>query len=477
MHLKKITLNNFRCFESLELDLHPRLTVIVADNGGGKTSVLDAIAIGLSPIFRALSSANQRLEGPGFKDNDFRITASDAYKTEIKSDYTQVILESTQGFKWDNWRPSSKGQIPVTKIGQGDLNTLSAIIESYKSAPINLPVFAYYGALRGAIEIPERLRMSSRKEVNYDYPTSALFGALDAASDFKELLKWFDAEESSELRKQKDSDYPISSIALDTVRRSITTVLGDRFSDPHFDGKHKFVIRSTGDPKKLQIAQLSQGYQSMLALVMDFARRLALANRHLAESSQQSLDQVKAALDYFHTWDGQEESDTEFLEWIGRGPLLAPSIMLVDEIDLHLHPSWQQKVIGDLMRAFPFTQFIVTTHSPQVLSTVKRESIRVLTQDTEGIWSAEIPKEETKGVESSTAMNDVMGVNQVPPVAEAGWRNDYTALIENGTHESPQGTELRNKLLTLYGAQHPIILDFVRLIRFQAFKSKQAKRD
>ena len=88
-----------------------------------------------------------------------------------------------------------------------------------------------------------------------------------------------------------------------------------------------------------------------------------------------------------------------------------------------------------------------------------------------------MPDEETKGVESSSAMNDVMGVNQLPPVPEAGWRNDYTALIENADHESPEGRELRNKLVALYSAHHPIILDFDRLIRFQAFKTKQAKRD
>jgi predicted ATP-binding protein involved in virulence len=149
--------------------------------------------------------------------------------------------------------------------------------------------------------------------------------------------------------------------------------------------------------------------------------------------------------------------------------------MLIDEIDVHLHPSWQQRVLTDLMRTFPCTQFIVTTHSPQVLTTVKRENIRVLAQDVEDIWSAEMPDEETKGIESSTAMNDVMGVNQVPPVLEAEWRNDYTALIENGGHETEKGLYLRSKLEALYGKRHSIILDFDRLIRFQAFKLRKAQ--
>jgi predicted ATP-binding protein involved in virulence len=152
--------------------------------------------------------------------------------------------------------------------------------------------------------------------------------------------------------------------------------------------------------------------------------------------------------------------------------------MLIDEIDLHLHPSWQQRVLPDLMRVFPGTQFIVTTHSPQVLTTVNRENIRILARNENGVWRAEKPREETKGVESSSAMNDVMGVNQIPCVPEAAWRNEYTALIEDGIHDSPEGTNLRDNLVALYGVQHPIILDFDRLIRFQAFKRKQAaKRD
>lgn len=73
MRLKKVTLKNFRCFENLELDLHPRLTVIVGKNGGGKTAILDGLALGLSPVLRYLSSANQRLTGVGIKDTDFRI--------------------------------------------------------------------------------------------------------------------------------------------------------------------------------------------------------------------------------------------------------------------------------------------------------------------------------------------------------------------------------------------------------------------
>ncbi len=474
MHLKQITLNNFRCFDSLTIDLHPRLTVLVAENGGGKTSVLDGIAVGLSPILRLLSSANQRLQGPGIKDTDFRLLPTEK-RIELKAPFAQIVVESATGWRWDEWKPSEQGAVPPEKIGQANLNPLLEILKSYAAETVGvLPVFAYYGTQRGLVEIPKRLREKQTKIENYDYPTSGLYGALDAQSNFKETLKWFDAEETSELREQKESEEPVKSVALDTVRSALSRILGDTYYDPHFDAKHKFCVRSKLDPKKLQVSQLSQGYQSMLALGMDFARRLALANRHLSE--KENAAQVRDdALAYYRKWHPIQVEEEE--DFIRGGPVLAPAIILIDEVDLHLHPSWQQRVLGDLMRAFPHTQFIVTTHSPQVLTTVKRENIRILAQDRDGIWNAYMPDEETKGIESSSAMNDVMGVNPVPPVPESGWRNDYTALIESGKHDSPEGTDLRNKLMTLYGIQHPIILDFDRLIRFQAFKTKQTKRD
>lgn len=476
MHLRNITLENFRCFDRLTLPLHPRLTVLVADNGGGKTSVLDGIAIGLSPLMRAFSTANQRLgdESSGgttwLQDTDFRLLNVPKAKGGMQnrvSDFAKISLENTEGLQWDVLRRSQNENEATVPH---ELSTYAqCILDSIKTDwPKFMPVFAYYGATRGMIQVPERIRDS---KVNYDYPTSALTGALDPQTDFKEMLKWFDQEEASELRAARDSKLFLESPALATVRAALTSLLGDEYVNPQFNEKHKFVVKAKNGPSELQVTQLSQGYQSMLALGIDFARRLALANPDLTSNFQnkKNRDELAAHLAYFVAkWSPVDEEEPLL------GPSWAPAIMLVDEIDLHLHPSWQQRVLHDLMRAFPGTQFIVSTHSPQVLTTVKRENIRILTQEDDGTWSADMPDEETKGVESSTTLNDVMGVNQVPPVPEAGWRNDYTALIENGTYESDGGKELRDKLVTLYGAQHPIILDFDRLIRFQAFKRSRS---
>ena len=452
MHLKSVTLTNFRCFDSLTVDLHPRLTVFVAENAGGKTTILDGIAVGLTPILTQFSSANQRLSGPGIKDTtDFRILPTQG-RIELKAPFTQIAMLSTTGLRWDNWKASEKGAQPPEKIGQALLTPLSDITKSYATEVIQtLPVFAYYGAQRGLIEIPTRLRENVTQEVNYNYPTSGLFGALDAQSDFKEMLKWFDAEESSELRKQKESpDELVKSVALAAVRRAITTVLGGKYHAPHFDSKHKFCVLADEEPKKLQVSQLSQGYKSMLALVMDFARRLALANEHLAEADQ-GADVRAAALTYYRRWNDTDDFDD--LDLLDSGPALAPAIMLIDEVDLHLHPSWQQRVLGDLMRAFPGTQFIVTTHSPQVLTTVRKENIRrlareVTAENPEGQWVARMPDHSPLAQESADALAHIMGTYPRPPLPLIADLHAYEQLARAGLAETEEARAILARLTT-----------------------------
>jgi predicted ATP-binding protein involved in virulence len=366
-------------------------------------------------------------------------------------------------YAWDVGKSKQKGQRPPGTHGTEQLKTLAgAIIRNGERTVMNpsgihgeilypyLPVFAYYGVRNTTFGIPKRIRHESSL---YEFPLSAYLGCLKSGGEMKEFLAWFDQAEMNEFRENRDQTHPENRYidpSLHAVREALEAGLsqhGKQFRNPRFAARPKRFcideILSDNQNLELEISQLSDGYSRILTIIMDYARRLGLANQY--------CDAVSAA---------------------------GPGVILIDEIDLHLHPSWQQRVLPDLMRAFPGTQFIVTTHSPQVLTTVNRENIRILARNDNGVWKAEKPREETKGIESSSAMNDVMGVNQVPCVQEAAWRNEYTALIEDGNHNSPEGTNLRDKLVKLYGVQHPIILDFDRLIRFQEFKRKQAaKRD
>lgn len=461
MRLKTITLNNFRCFKKLEVDLHPRLTVFVGGNGEGKTALLDGIASVFTPVMTYFSSANQRLNGRGIKDTDFRV---EPYKGRGGkemwgvADFAQVQAETFDGLRWDYWQPSSgsKGAEPAEKWGEDALKDhISAIFSSYKTeTPALTPAFAYYGATRGHIEVPERLRSAKN---NYDHPTAALVDCFNPASDFREMLEWFDLEESSELRENKgvlNDDYaPFQS--LEAVRASVVGLLGD-YSNPYFNQKHKFMLTRKSDGAPMLVNQLSQGYQSMLALAMDFSRRLAIANSHLEYGDEYAQDQVFQELVKLARLTGRP--GVEHLQ--ATLPMSAPAIMLVDEIDLHLHPSWQQRVLQDLMRTFPLTQFIVTTHSPQVLSTIRRENIRVINGD-----SAEMPLATTYGQPSGDVMHSVQLVDPQPPINEKPQLDELTELVDTGRYSLPRVAELFSLLRSQLGEHHPQLLTLQRNIR------------
>ena len=398
MKLRKVDITNFRCFSELSIPLHKDVNVIVGVNGTGKTAILDAIAVGLAPILQRLSSAGQRLKSGGFRDTDFRVMSaapSDRGAAEL-ADYARVALETQEGVTWDNWRPSGqKGAEPPVRLGLSSLDDYIAAwqpSQGGRSSSAPMPVFAYYGPDRGLLNIPDRLH---RSKTDFSYRTSALVGALDARSNFKECLQWFDAAEADELRVNRDrvnGEFE-ETTELYAVRRAIRTVFGNTVENPRFVApSHKLVVNSImpgGNGAQLRVDQLSHGYQAMLAMIIDFARRQALANPDYR--SPDANDSLPSVL---------RES----------GPWSAPGIILIDEIDLHLHPSWQQRVIQDLRNAFPNTQIIVTTHSPQVLTTVHRESIRILRG--QKVYSASAG---TYGTESKRPLEEVMETPSRPP--------------------------------------------------------------
>lgn len=271
----------------------------MADNGGGKTAILDGIAIGLSSLLNDLSTAQQKLAGPKLGELDFRLPTLPSARRPTKTQtanfaYVQAetLVTGHPNFQlfaaktaFNSSETAKRVKTEVVQSDKASKDYAKALLEDASGPLCRLwPAFAYYGARRGWIVVPERLR---RTEQSYDHPAHALVGALDALGDFGEMLKWFDAEESSELRalRESETDGRDRFIPLEAVRQAIVPLLGGAYSNPRFNSRHKFVVDSNSSGQELQVSQLSQGYQSMLALGMDFARRLALANRHLFGSA------------------------------------------------------------------------------------------------------------------------------------------------------------------------------------------------
>ena len=147
-------------------------------------------------------------------------------------------------------------------------------------------------------------------------------------------------------------------------------------------------------------------------------------------------------------------------------------IVMIDEVDMFLHPSWQQSVLGSLQEAFPKIQFIVTTHSPQVLSTVPKECIRVLSTNSQGEDIAATPLAASYGEPSNDVLQAIMHVDPQPPVPEKRLLDELTSLVDQGEYQSSRAKKLLAELRQKLNDQHPQILKIERSIRRQeAFKA------
>ena len=428
MKLRSVEIDNYRAIEHLHLPLDPSLTVLHGDNTCGKTSVLSAIAVGLGVIPRVFN-----VSGLDFLETDLRAGES----------FVQVEVTTTEDVGWKrerrDWQMTDRG------LDAGLRGKLSEVTRADEDAgtPVELPIVAFYGTDRPALapdvfKVPDRGpdRLALRNIFDSDVRryavlaaqeemiarigpsrdsarSAALKDALAARPSFPELFTWFYAKENDELREQKKRhNFDYRRRDLSAVREAISSML-DGVSDPRVEVdplRFSVSVESTeGSPATLELDQLSGGQRAVLALAADLAWRMAQGNPHLDE------------------------------------PLGSEAIVLIDEVELHLHPSWQQRILNDLRRTFPNAQLIVSTHSPQVLTTVEpkhivelaREDGRVVARSADG-W--------TYGAESGDVLSVVMGVDQRPVNKFTEGLGRYRRLINDGKGESQEALALRQDL-------------------------------
>jgi predicted ATP-binding protein involved in virulence len=400
MKLESVHIQDFRAIRSLRIPLDRSLTVFHGENGQGKTSVLNAIALGLRRIPELLG---------GTKAEDF-----DPQDVRLGELVAVVELQSTDNLTWSERLYSSmltKGQRRGFEnrnaITPGLRDQMKGLAERIGTdETVELPVIAYYDTERAVFWTPQRMRDFAQAFDRLD----AYQDALNVKTSFKTLFEWFYAKESDELRQQRDREDRNHHLPeLDAVRRAIEGML-PQLRDPHIETNPlRFTVKieaPDGNHKRLALDQLSGGYRIMLALACDLARRMALANPHL------------------------------------ENPLTSAAIVLIDEIELHLHPSWQQRVLTDLQHTFPNTQFIVSTHSAPVLTTVRPHQIVRLTVENDNVI-AERETAPTFGNEAGDVLYTVMGVEERPPGQYADQLRQYRDLVALDRGETPEAMALR----------------------------------
>lgn len=457
--VRHLGLKNIRRLDHLDLVFDDRLTVLIGENATGKTTICENLTKGLSWVLSGIRREN--IEGICLTDNDIK-------NGEIEA---EVSLD----LQLDEHNPIHFSLAHSLQDGgeaqQSNLSTLreycTVIREciTTNGCEVTLPLFIFYSVnrpnfVRGARKIHLN-RMSA-----YDY-------ALDEKVRISDMIEWFvtlenlsSQESDAELRDLEQfkallistlGDFLGEEKAADSLKRSLLedalsgiqqkiadtdekiallkcrpystakklkTLVNDTVKWLIPNASRIFVDRSTGKDRVVldiygelhDIQYLSHGQRSVLFMVADLLSRLEILNPHLEDPRQ------------------------------------SPGIVIIDEIELHLHPTWQQTIIDSLLQLFPNMQFIITTHSPQVISTVHKDQIRFLKNDVKSNRvKVHAPNFQTRGLSADNILLRILNISDVPDVLEHQQYQELEKLIENGLGDTEEGQILYQILEKHFG--------------------------
>ena len=384
MRITQIGLKNFKGFSNASINLDGKSTVIFGENGSGKSSILQAINL-LSWNWINKLCSNQRT---AFRSLNAEMVNSSSSSLEITATFSIDGKEYSVGKKYTK---SNVGRNGTTEVNR---KMYDSFHEAYltKYTGTNIPIMVNYGTNRSVLNVPLRIR----NKHEFD-KWSALENSLESTLDFRTFFEWIRNREDYELEvmaEKRDFDY--KDPLLECVRNALMGMM-DGFSDLRVKRNPlRLTVKKNG--KEFSINQLSDGEKCTLALFGDLARRLGIANQSM------------------------------------ENPLMGEGIVLIDEIELHMHPAWQRKVLRVLKSLFPNVQFIVSTHSPQVLSEAD-DSDKIICLGKDG--EVEIINR-LDGYDSNTILEDFMGTVSMNHLFRERVDNVYSLIQDRKFEEAEQ---------------------------------------
>lgn len=342
MKVTQLNLTNFRAYESLKLEFEPDLTVIAGINGVGKSTALEVIAKLLSQKLTLLTSSTSKPLLLEFSDIK--------YNKEFFEVNLNFTMSDNKEFQVSNYYYYNKEK---KSISLGESLKLK-IKKKYNDLAV------YYSVNRASLVIPRssgKHSMSTQK--------AAYERALNGDRiDLKNFIALYNYQKSEALNRENINK---------TIENAIYSLMYG-FTSLEVLSEPKPTLKLKKGNEVLDVSDMSDGERNVLAMTIDLARRLAIAN----PESENPLQEGKA-------------------------------VVLIDEIELHLHPKWQRTILSCLLKTFPNCQFIVTTHSPQILGEVEARCIRYLSRDTEGKVICDI-QTESYGKTSDRILEELMNV-------------------------------------------------------------------
>jgi predicted ATP-binding protein involved in virulence len=418
MYLKSIKLHNFRCYENLSVDFNSEFTILVGDNGAGKSALLDAVSIALGSYIAGLdgvASNSISQDDVHLKTYELgsRYDSQKQFPTEIEAECNV----DGASFTWKRGLYKEKGRTHISDA-RSIMNYAADLQKGIRKGDtsIILPIIAYYGT--GRLYMQKKDRTVDGNKTNFSR-TTGYDTCLESASNARMMMKWF--EQMTTIQLQEGQPIP----ELEAVKKAMAACYagaGNSSDHIHFN----YMVKSKeieisyidhGVPQKMPMKMLSDGVRSTISMVADIAYRMAVLNPQLFDSVLENT----------------------------------PGVVLIDELDMHLHPSWQARIMDDLRHIFPKVQFIVTTHSPSVLTNVKKEHILLLKNHE--IFN---PINTTYGRKIESILSEIMDVNVRPKEVRDLIEDFYKTLSDE---DYSKAKELLNNLISLLGEEDSDVVE------------------
>jgi predicted ATP-binding protein involved in virulence len=358
MRIDRLEIKNFKKFSTYTIDLHPQFTLLVGDNGTGKTTILDALAIAagvwlvnspdttLNNSRRNILPSEIRLEAIEANVDGFTITQLIERKpVQVKAigSIDRQPVEWLRQIGVNGSRTSNTGAKEALEI----ISTLFQQVSAGEK--IWLPIVAYYGAGRAWLASNQSNNKPSRR-------WDAFYDCFAERIRIGDLHNWFQKEAIASANHQGKMR-PSFNVVKFAIARCIPDA-DDLWFDPE---RSEIVVSIQGNPQPF--SNLSAGQKMMVGLIADIAIKIVTQN-------------------------------TAFLgEYLDANSTNLPAIfqktsglVIIDEIDVHLHPKWQRQVVNDLKTTFPSIQFVCTTHSPFIIQSIEQGELRSLDlEDTQSL--------------------------------------------------------------------------------------------
>ena len=400
--LLEIHVDNYRCFDELNLRLEEDTTVLFAENGGGKTALLTALAMGIA-AFQSGTPKTVKLDPQ--RDPRRRTIGEKGQREPIgpcKVTWTATVGES-ESVTW------SAEAHPASRRTTNQRKPIFEALERVRVPGGRWPLFAWYG-----VDRLERSRGRRRKVERTRDRWEAYASALDPNLDEAPLLQWLQDEMLGDVarRQQKAPKRFFDKAVMDATVRATPCV-----TNAWYDPVEQSPMVGFDDGHVATWSELSDGYHVFIALVADIARRAVMLNE----------------------FDGAD------------APARVEGVVLIDELDLHLHPRWQRVALPRLRNVFPRLQLVVTTHSPQILSSVDNRQVRRLFDGKLQEYPVLV-----EGRDTNAILREYMRTEDRSAEGTGALRalHDY---IDGGRREEAE--ELYKKLLSRWGDLDPDLIE------------------